>query len=92
MKPRFVRQKPFSSRGIEEVSATDKVETPKGVEHMTKLTNLKAESDLVEIQRKLFETAKQNSKENKKLKFKGLMEIISSEITIMTAIHNIKSF
>ena len=58
---------------------------------MTKLTNLKAESDLVEIQRKLFETAKQNSKENKKLKFKGLMEIISSEITIMTAIHNMKS-
>lgn len=47
MKPRFVRQKPFSSRGIEEVSATDKVETPKEVEHMTKLTNLKAYREII---------------------------------------------
>lgn len=58
---------------------------------MTKLTNPKTEQELKNIQRLLYEGAKDNNINNKKQKFKGLMEIISSEVTIMTAIHNIKS-
>lgn len=46
------------------------------------------ESELRLIQDKMFELTKQ-SKENP-IGFKGLLEIVSSETTIMTAIHNIK--
>ena len=58
---------------------------------MTKLASPKTENELRAIQRKFFKEAQNNKLENKTQKFKGLMEIISSEVTIVTAIHNIKS-
>lgn len=58
---------------------------------MTKLTQLITESQLIALQRQYYNKAKKNIEENNKQKFKGLMEIISSEVTIMTAIHNMKS-
>lgn len=58
---------------------------------MTKLINLKNETDLINIQTAFYKKAQENIKDNKKQKFKGLMELISSEVTIMTAIHNMKS-
>lgn len=58
---------------------------------MTNLINLKNETDLINIQTAFYKRAQENIKENKKQKFKGLMELISSEVTIMTAIHNMKS-
>lgn len=58
---------------------------------MTKLTIPKTEQELADIQRDFFEKATHNKENRLKQKFKGLLEIISSEVTIMTAIHNIKS-
>lgn len=52
-----------------------------------KLNYPKTESELKAILDNLYET----SKENKNPSFKGLLEIMSCETTIMTAIHNIKS-
>ena len=58
---------------------------------MTKLASPKTETELRAIQRKLFKIAQENKLENKSQKFKGLMEIIKSEVNIVTAIHNMKS-
>lgn len=49
------------------------------------------ETQLQELQDYLYQETKQTIEENRKPKFKDLLEIISSEVTILSAIHKIKS-
>ena len=49
------------------------------------------EAQLNRLLDNLYETSKSKINNNEKPKFKGLMEIISSDVVIVTAIHNIKS-
>lgn len=51
----------------------------------------KTETQLREIQDKLYQHSKEVYDAGNRPAFKGLMEIMSAEPTIMTAIHNIKS-
>ena len=52
---------------------------------------LKSETELRKTTDKLYSMAKTSVKGGNKPSFKGLIEIMASEITIVTAIHNIKS-
>ena len=52
---------------------------------------LSSESDLKRLLDQLFTQTKEAQKEGKKLRFKGLLEHMKSEITIRTAIYNLKS-
>ena len=52
---------------------------------------IESESDLRTILDELYATTKQALENNLLPKFKGLLELAKSEITIITAIHNIKS-
>jgi RNA-directed DNA polymerase len=56
-----------------------------------KFDYLKAEAELRMIIDELYNISKTAMKEGKRPSIKGLVEIISSETTIVTAIHNIKS-
>ena len=49
------------------------------------------EAQLNELLDSLYATSKEKLNNNKKPSFKGLMELISSDVVIVTAIHNIKS-
>ena len=51
----------------------------------------KTETELREIQDKLYQHSKEAHDEGNRPTFKGLLEIMSAEATIITAIHNIKS-
>ena len=51
----------------------------------------KTETQLCEIQDKLYQHSKEACDAGKRPAFKGLLEIMSAEATIITAIHNIKS-
>jgi len=51
----------------------------------------KTETELREIQDKLYQHSKEARNAGEKPTFKGLLEIMSAEATIVTAIHNIKS-
>jgi len=51
----------------------------------------KDETQLRELLNHLYQKSKQAKEIGKRPRFKGLLEIISSEIVILTAIHNIKS-
>ena len=51
----------------------------------------KTETQLREIQDKLYQHSKEACDAGKRPAFKGLLEIMSAEATIITAIHNIKS-
>jgi len=61
------------------------------VAHKSVYPKLESEKDLKSILDYLYATTKQANKEGKQPKFKDLLEIAKSEITIITAIHNIKS-
>lgn len=52
---------------------------------------IKDEAELNALLDKFYDLSKKNNSSNKKFGFKGLLEIISSPVVIMTAIHNIKS-
>lgn len=58
---------------------------------MTKLTIPNSEKELRLLLDNIYENAKSNKENNLKQKFKGLLEIITSEAVILSAIHNIKS-
>lgn len=58
---------------------------------MTKLKEPKTEVELRKILDNLFALAKDNHTNNRTQKFNGLLEVIASEVVILTAIHNIKS-
>ena len=51
----------------------------------------KTETELHEIQDKLYQHSKEVHNTGGRPAFKGLLEIMSAEATIITAIHNIKS-
>ena len=51
----------------------------------------KTETQLREIQDKLYQHSKEARDAGDRPAFKGLLEIMSAEVTIITAIHNIKS-
>ena len=51
----------------------------------------KTETELREIQDKLYQHSKEAHDAGNRPAFKGLLEIMSAEATIITAIHNIKS-
>ena len=51
----------------------------------------KTETQLCEIQDKLYQHSKEVYDAGGRPAFKGLLEIMSAEVTITTAIHNIKS-
>ncbi len=51
----------------------------------------KTETELREIQDKLYQHSKEARDVGERPAFKGLLEIMSAEATIITAIHNIKS-
>ena len=51
----------------------------------------KTETELREIQDKLYQHSKEAHDAGGRPAFKGLLEIMSAEATIITAIHNIKS-
>lgn len=52
---------------------------------------IRNEKDLRNFQDELYSTAKKKTDENKRLHFKDLLEVVSSRVTITTAIHNIKA-
>lgn len=52
---------------------------------------IKNETDLKKFQDELYETTQSRIENGQSLNFKNLLEVISSPITITTAIHNIKS-
>jgi len=52
---------------------------------------LKSESELRDLQDGLYAKTKEALEQGVSPRFKGLLELISSEVTIMTAIHNIKA-
>ena len=56
-----------------------------------KFDYLKSEAELRKTIDELYSIAKTAVKENNRPSFKGLVEIMASEATIVTAIHNIKS-
>ncbi|SFR17940.1 reverse transcriptase domain-containing protein [Desulfoscipio geothermicus] len=59
--------------------------------HKSVYPKLESESDLQSILDNLYATTKQIIEEGKLPKFKNLLELAKSEVTIITAIHNIKS-
>ena len=65
--------------------------TPKGGTMVQKYDLPQTEAQLNRLLDNLYETSKTKIKNNEKPKFKGLIEIISSDVVIVTAIHNIKS-
>lgn len=59
--------------------------------HESVYPKLESESDMQSILDYLYATTKQAIEEDKLPKFKDLLELAKSEVTIVTAIHNIKS-
>ncbi|MDO4396407.1 MAG: group II intron reverse transcriptase/maturase, partial [Clostridia bacterium] len=58
---------------------------------MTKLKEPKTEQELRKLLDELYKIAKENKENRQTQKFKGILEVITSETVILTAIHNIKS-
>lgn len=56
-----------------------------------KLDNLKTESEFRALQDQLFKQTQDSIEQDKQPSFKGLLEIASSEVVILTAIHKIKA-
>ncbi len=65
--------------------------TPKGGTVAQKYNLPQTEKELQGLLDKLYQTSKEKLNNNEKPSFKGLLEIISSDVVIITAIHNIKS-